>query len=780
MKPTMKYRISELNIKNFKCFTDVKFDFEGYNLVVFDGPNGYGKTTSFEALEILLTKAPRKISKVNLDKRYTYENSPIHKFEDKEIEISVKLISSDDNDIIIKRILPAAAANGKSKKNNISQIYSDSKLFINDEEVNSESNLEEILDYKNVYNLFNVLNYVEQDENTYFLKEDPKERYKALVSLLGGNEERLLLERVDSFQSKIKLNVEQIKNSIDEFKKNNSDLLQNQFNEIIYKKLIENNKNDFIWDNEVIKNNDVDIHNSHQNEINKIEILFNNRQIVEKIVLLDKINKYRNDTFFIDSFIDNYWNVENFNVLEEEYNRKNNSKKIIENNIKIIQYINNNDYNQLITDETILLLSEKEKLKNEVEVFKVSLKLLLTFRESLSLQNQVLSNLKEKRESLIAISRNHKDFINLKEGECPTCGYDWQSNESLIQQIVETELKIFNQYNEDNSKFEKAKEDLNKRFLENFKSLINEENTSLEAELLKLVDFDFFSRLRDNYTSYKTRFETFLLLFNDDVKKQIILIVNLRNIEDKNLSKDNILELIDKEKPLVETDLNFDEIITNFNFYFANEVENLNKISLEEIKQKRNYIEYQYFNSISVGINNLEERKQKLDILQGEYDKIRTKLDEKIKNYTKSIIDKISIPFYIYTGKILQNHSLGSGLVIDFEMNKADSQIYIRPTNRDQEVTYTLSSGQLSATVISLMLVLNKVFNHSKFGTLLIDDPLQTLDEINSHSLVELLKYNFSEQQIIISTHEDRYSKFIRYKYDKFNLYSKNLKMKDY
>ena len=110
---------------------------------------------------------------------------------------------------------------------------------------------------------------------------------------------------------------------------------------------------------------------------------------------------------------------------------------------------------------------------------------------------------------------------------------------------------------------------------------------------------------------------------------------------------------------------------------------------------------------------------------------------------------------------------------------RGDSQIYIRPTHRDQEVTYTLSSGQLSATVISLMLVLNKVFNHSKFGTLLIDDPLQTLDEINSHSLVELLKYNFSEQQIIISTHEDRYSKFIRYKYDKFNLYSRSIRMKD-
>ncbi|OWP82598.1 hypothetical protein BWK59_15010, partial [Flavobacterium davisii] len=435
------------------------------------------------------------------------------------------------------------------------------------------------------------------------------------------------------------------------------------------------------------------------------------------------------------------------------------------------QYINSSDFNQLINEENISFLSEKEKIKNEIEIFEVSLKLLLTLRESLSLQNQILSDLKDKRESLIALNRDHKDFIDLEEGECPVCGYDWQSNDNLILRINETELKIFKQYNEDNSKFEKAKEDLHKRYLENFKALIIEENKFLGTELLKLIDYDSFTRLKDNYNSYKNRFENFLLLFKDEVKNQIISMINFRIIEDKNLTKDKILELIDKEKPSVETNINIDEIIADFNLYFTNDSEKLNKLSLDEIQQKRNYIEYQYFNSISVGINSLEVKTKNLNDLQGEYDKIRKTLDEKIKNYTKSIIDKISIPFYIYTGKILQNHSLGSGLVIDFEMNKADSQIYIKPTNRDQEVTYTLSSGQLSATVISLMLVLNKVFNQSKFGTLLIDDPLQTLDEINSHSLVELLKYNFSEQQIIISTHEDRYSKFIRYKYDKFNLY---------
>lgn len=774
----MKYKISELNIKNFKCFTDVNFDFGGDNLVVFDGPNGYGKTTSFEALEILLTKVPRKINSVNLDKRYTYENSPIHKVGEEEIEISASFVSVDNQRIKIKRIFPPAVG-GKSRYNNISQIYYNSKLFINDEEVSSETNLEEILDYSNVHNLFNVLNYVEQDENTYFLKEDPKERYKALVSLLGGNEERLSLEKVDNFLSKISSQTGQIQNSINELKQNNSDLLQSEFNEIVYKKLIENSQNELVWDNEVIGNTNIDIHNSHLNEINKIEVLFSNKQSIENIIQLDKMNKFKNDSDFIDLFINYYWSILNFDVLEAEYNRKTNFRKVTETNNKVVKLINENDYSQLISEDNIQFLSEKDKIKKEIEAFEVSLKILLTLREALSLQNKVLSDLKDKRESLISLNTNHKDFIDLKEGECPVCGFDWQDNANLIKQIEETEIKIFKQYNEDNIKFEKAKEGLNKRYLETFKSFIVEENESIQTESSKLVDSEFFSRLKEVLPNYKSRFESFLSLFNDNAKSHIISEVNHRNIENKDSIKANIIALIDKEKPVIETDLNFDEIITNFNFYFDNDLEKLNKLSLDEIKQKRNYIEYQYFNAISLDINNLVERKQKLDNLYSEYAKIRNTLDEKIKNYTKSIIEKISIPFYIYTGKILQNHSLGSGLVIDFEMKRGASQIYIRPTHRDQEVTYTLSSGQLSATVISLMLVLNKVFNHSKFGTLLIDDPLQTLDEINSHSLVELLKYNFSEQQIIISTHEDRYSKFIRYKYDKFNLHSRSFRMKN-
>lgn len=48
-----------------------------------------------------------------------------------------------------------------------------------------------------------------------------------------------------------------------------------------------------------------------------------------------------------------------------------------------------------------------------------------------------------------------------------------------------------------------------------------------------------------------------------------------------------------------------------------------------------------------------------------------------------------------------------------------------------------MSSGQISAVVISLTLALHRVYS-TKFSTILIDDPVQTMDDINMSSLVEV------------------------------------------
>lgn len=770
----MKYKISKLEIKNYKCLPYFLFNFNENNLIVFDGPNGYGKTTCFEALEILFTKKPRKIHNVNLDKRYTYQNSPIHYNGNANIEITAQIIS-DGKIFDIKRVI-SPADQKKSKKNNISIIFDESKLYINEKEV-TETDLERLLNYDNLQRLFNVLNYVEQDENTFFLKEDPKNRYRALISLFGGNEERNLLDKVNSFLECIKSRIAFYENSIEEIKKTNKDLMEDKLVHLNYNRLIEEEQ--FAWDNEVIYNTDIGIHNSYLNEINKVEVLVINKNVINDLFRLKRINTFRNSDHFLMSFTNYYWHINNFDLLKEEDTKRNRYVSIININDTIIKQIDSANYNYLASDEVIKILSGKTEIPFELEAYKIALTTLIASHENLSLQNRILSELKVKRENFIEFNKQHTSIINLKESECPTCGYDWQNFQFLTDQIKETEGKIFSQYKKDNISFEQYKLKLCTYFLNPLKELLIEEKNRLNDIIRNLISAEEFLTVKEKYEGLKRNIDLFLSLFDEKIQKEMLSYVNFRFIENKESINEKILSIIDEVKPNIQIDVDTEIVLTDFERYFNSDMSKLDKLNIELIVNKKQYIKWQYYNSINNKVIEYSKQLEKINNFKEQVDNIKNVLNEEIKNYTKSIIDNISIPFYIFTGKILQNHSLGSGLIIDFEINRQDSQIYIRPVGKDQEVTYALSSGQLSATVISLMLVLNKVFNHSKFGALFIDDPLQTLDEINLHSLVELLKYNFSDQQLFMSTHEDRYSRFIRYKYDKFRLRSKNINMKE-
>lgn len=771
MKQMNRYKISRLKIKNFKCISEAEFDFESNNLIVFDGPNGYGKTTVFEAIEILFTEWPRRFREVKLDARYTFFDSPIHKNNDSKIEL--ELILNDGIDIhSIKRIFPKN--NGKSKLNNISQIFRDSVLLI-DDAVSEYKDLETVIDYPNLYKLYSVLNYVEQDENTYFLKKDPKDRYDSfLESLLGGEDEKSELVKIKLFNSEVYKKREEYKARIDEIKNSNNDFSGLDIN-LNYKKLIENK--DFDWDKNEVKNTVLDVKNSYLNELEKISYLFKNKSLLRDVELISKLNSYSNFSF-AEEFSKNYWSITNFQLLEDEYSLRNkNDRQINENKLKL-EDIEKQIFKNLSIESFKDFLEKKEGLKIDINSYFIKIKLVINLLDSLSIQNTVLSNFKVRRQELIDFSKEHKKHIHLSDSECPTCGFDWQTNEELIKQITNTEEKIFKDYLINNKTLEEQKEFLTKEFLEPIKSFLQKENESLEDENKKFIENTEFQQLKERFEKFKSKFNHFLELFEETKKDELISIVNKRVVENIEEKTQSIYNRINNYKPKISEEIEIDNVLNDFQNYFDKSLDLLEVISNEEITNKKRYIELEYSKAINSELQSFKEKHDKLKVVEKKLNIIIGVYEQKIKDYTEEIINKISIPFHIYTGKILQNHSLGSGLCINFETEK-QKQVYIRPTYKDQEVAYLLSSGQLSATVISLMLVLNKVFNQSKLGTILIDDPLQTLDEINTHSLVELLKYNFSDQQLILSTHEDRYSKFIRYKYEKFGLTGKAINMKN-
>ncbi|MEN5085899.1 AAA family ATPase [Sphingobacterium faecium] len=770
-----RYKISSLYIKNFKCITEAEFLFDNNNLVVYDGPNGYGKTTCFEAIEILFAGTPRKSQTSFVDKRYKFRDSPIHKDNRQEIVISVNLMNSDGEKLLITRKFPAAAVS-HSNDNNFAKIFGLSKLYINDSSVESTNEeIEEILKFDNIGSLFNLLNYVEQDENTYFLKKDPKNRYSSLESLLGGEEERALLSKLNDLKDKIKKKRKEYSDEIVSLQKNNQEALYDDLSKLEFKQLIQ--ERDLDWDKLNVKNTDPDIHKQYLIELSKIEYLIANIDVIEKVLSNQFLNTFINSNS-IDLFLRFYWSVSNLDTLRQENDRRKVIEGTIENNRRIVESIDTQEYNKLGISGELDYIAQKEGLLELTPFYRSSLVTILSMQEALSTDHKILSDLREKRELLFKLNLEHRKLIPIKDSECPTCGYDWNTSAALLEQVKNTEEKIFKTYLESNSEFERIKKSFNETTLEGVRLFLENEIEQLKAESSELVDSKSFLEIID-YQNKDILFNEFLSIFTDETKNQIFSIVNRRDIEDISLAKENLLSLIEVNKPVLEESIDQLTIKNNFEFYFSSKMDALKEIDKEIIDSKREYIQWQFYNSIS---QNITVRQQKWESLDQAFNKINSlagKVESQINKYTSSIVEKIKIPFHIYTGKILQNHSLGSGLNIDFEMEK-QKQLYITPSYKDQEVAFTLSSGQLSATVISLMLVLNKVFNQSQLGTIFIDDPLQTLDEINAHSLVELLKYNFSDDQIVLSTHEDKYSRFIRYKFEKFGLSNKNINMRDW
>lgn len=146
-----------------------------------------------------------------------------------------------------------------------------------------------------------------------------------------------------------------------------------------------------------------------------------------------------------------------------------------------------------------------------------------------------------------------------------------------------------------------------------------------------------------------------------------------------------------------------------------------------------------------------------------------------IEAYKKQIIDEIEIPFFVYSSRLLQSYQGGQGVLLK---NDGESIRFTSPGN-EHDVLYTMSSGQLSAVLLSFSLALNKIYSGRGIKTILIDDPIQCMDDINMISFVELLRREFSECQIILSTHEESFSNFVRYKFKKYGLNTQVITLKD-
>jgi DNA repair exonuclease SbcCD ATPase subunit len=81
-----------------------------------------------------------------------------------------------------------------------------------------------------------------------------------------------------------------------------------------------------------------------------------------------------------------------------------------------------------------------------------------------------------------------------------------------------------------------------------------------------------------------------------------------------------------------------------------------------------------------------------------------------------------------------------------------------------QDPAGILSSSQLNALAVSLFLSFNLAVSSLPIEMAILDDPLQSLDDVNLLGLVDVLRRARGKRQLLISTHDERFSQLLRRK----------------
>ena len=72
-----------------------------------------------------------------------------------------------------------------------------------------------------------------------------------------------------------------------------------------------------------------------------------------------------------------------------------------------------------------------------------------------------------------------------------------------------------------------------------------------------------------------------------------------------------------------------------------------------------------------------------------------------------------------------------------------------------------LSSSQMNALAVSVFLALNLGVRTLPMQAVILDDPLQSLDDVNLLGLIDLLRRTKDQRQLLVSTHDERFGRLL-------------------
>ncbi|MGX7420245.1 AAA family ATPase [Carnobacterium gallinarum] len=763
----MKNKIKSISFENFKLFSEEKnIKMPTDSLFILDGPNGYGKTTIFDAIEILI-KGERNREE-SLDTTYKVRNKTLPFVNDRTKKIVIKgIFEIKGEEHCYLREFEKESTKGVSqniKKASVLYKISDGeRKEIDDEIMYQELGLNS--DGSN----FNLLHYVQQEESTAFLKHSEKGRMDEIGKLFNTSESDYEFNKIDKVRRQLIKVKKQITEQLDQSEKlKNSYTVEKEDKKMepeAYLQLF--NRLKIPWDNEEYffeEYKHVQEVTTQLEELKELVIYKNEFGIYQKN---KKIMNLANQDSLLKLVLISP------DTLKKEEQIKILAKNVIDNQ-KWLQQTDDQKINWLLEDRYVYAF---DYLESSQEMFKELHAAILKDNKNINDSEKLLMNIQQAREKL---HEKHQQFIEEANGNdilCPYCGeaYSIESLENAYQlakefckgnnELADNVLEMEKQRDEQIIELTTAMENFNKINQGNlilFEWIIAGEGVKDKLEKSKI----YLEKEKIIYSDYLVDGHTIVT----DGQKNLALLKNKIQELKVNLSTE-MEEKMEKRKQLFLDFLKQDE-------------EQLNELTVESIESKRIYIENSYYDYEKSKRDKEIEKYKKLDAKNQDLGKLKEKIDEihsiytkQKKNYLENLLSNLEITLYIYTGKIIQNYPGGLGIFMKIE-SEGSYLKFLSDYQDDVDIFAKLSTGQLSAFVISLVLAMNRKFSTEELPLLLIDDPVQSMDELNVSAFVDLLRNEFSDHQIIVSTHEERISNFFKYKYKMSNLDARSLNVR--
>lgn len=797
-------RIKTLTIDNFRGYETESGDpfvlnIEKKPIVLIYGNNGLGKSSLYDAIEWGVTGKVERYDGSSAEKNgyYILKN---HFSQRKQGYVELEF----DDGFKIKRNLKF---NGGKSDYNIGELsYGHDKKTLANLLVNET--------FQNKIELerhFNVSHLLSQELLNNFIKgKSETERYETFLSLYGLNQDNNQKEKIDKNIKEVSEIAKDISNKIMkvdtrilEYKKELNSSSNNSEREILERK-IEN----------IVKEKDISLeklgllyNEFNENKMNalilvkkfeeKKKILLNRENFEEANKELEKLriqNTKLSDTVksfekyefieIIEKNKDDYLKYlikskekEKKNQEQLKINRKISELKNLEKNSEILEFYKIDEFEQ--SQNYIQNRDFSNKIKKEIEEIKY-----------------IIAQIEEVREAFILTSKNllEKTYFD----ECPLCG-----NEIFFQEDIKKKLKkeLENQINPltknylDDVYIKELKikelDQTNEDIIRTLKMKVKGEIEYLLKKKLELDKyFEELELLETPSDNVKKSLEYLNIEFSEYEQERLVIMDKLKtNLESKkNISrkifevKERILKLDSQELKLfnelvlsgITLKYTEEEIRKNIEINIVNEELVTNILKLRIIYENDKTL---------IKIKDENEKKEELNNKLIKINKCIEDLDELKNILDKKILDEVKDKSEIYEEKIqlfyqlLMPHKKFDKMKISVDEKKGKYKNILRVevygnTNDDRKnnPAFIFSSAQTNVLAIAIFLTFALDSKWSKLNTILLDDPIQNMDDINVYNFVDLIKRVSENKQVILSTHDDRIRDFMIMKFGEENV----------